>query len=195
MLEVLAGTESGLNAVQIARLARRGTRTGQRPVLDRLVEHGLVIAEPANTGYLYRLNRDHVLTPTVLAAVGARAQVLERLTRACEQVEPRPVHASVFGSFARREAGPDSDIDLMLVVGDDVDTQEAAFVDQLRSLEDRVLAWTGNRLETLVFTGARLAQVVGAREPIVATWSTEAVTLFGSEPAVLVTQAGKKVRR
>lgn len=195
VLEVLAGTESGLNAVQIARLARRGTRTGQRPVLERLVEHGLVIADPANTGFLYRLNRDHVLTPAVLSAVGARVEVLERLTRACEQLEPVPVHASVFGSFARREAGPESDIDLMLVVSDDVDTHETAWADQMRDLEDRVLAWTGNRLQSLIFTRARLAQVVHAGEPIASTWSADAVTLIGVEPAGLVARANKKVRR
>jgi hypothetical protein len=40
------------------------------PILDRLVRHGLVIAEPANQGFLYRLNRDHLLAPSILQAAG-----------------------------------------------------------------------------------------------------------------------------
>lgn len=186
MLTVLAGTESGLSSVQISRLAGRGTRTGQRPVLERLVAAGLVIAERANTGYLYHLNRDHVLTPAVLIAVGARSEILTRLATACDHLDPTPVHASVFGSFARQQAGPDSDIDIMLVVSDDIDTHDMAWTDQVQALQDSVLAWTGNRLEPLVFTWSRLTKVVSAEESIVGTWSTDAVTLVGPQPAALV---------
>ena len=117
VLHVLAGTESGLSASQIARLASRGTRVGQLPVLNRLVEHGLVIAEPANRGFLYRLNREHVLAEPVLMAVRARVTILQRLTQAVATLRPEPVHVSVFGSFARGEAGPDSDLDLLIDVG------------------------------------------------------------------------------
>ena len=56
VLEVLAGTESGLSATAIARLAPRGSRQGQYTVLTRLVDHGLVLADPSSTGALYRLN-------------------------------------------------------------------------------------------------------------------------------------------
>ena len=100
VLKVLARTESGLSASQIARLSSRGTRAGQHPVLNRLVEHGLVSAEVANTGFLYRLNREHVLTSAVLAAVAARQTILTRLTAAVLQMRPEPVHVCVFGSFA-----------------------------------------------------------------------------------------------
>lgn len=79
MLEVLARTESGLSATQIARLAGRGSRAGQRDVCNRLVEHGLVLADPANRGYLYRLNRSHVLADPLLAVARSRSTILDRL--------------------------------------------------------------------------------------------------------------------
>lgn len=194
VLEVLARTESGLNAVQIAKLSRRGTRTGQRPVLDRLVDHGLVLAHPANTGFLYQLNRDHVLASAVLAAVSAREEILARLSAACAALDPLPVHASVFGSFARREADQDSDIDLLLVVGDDVDVHDGGWADQLERLEDLVVSWTGNRLETLVFTVSRLSEVVTAQEPIVRAWATDAVTVLGEDPDHVLAGARSQVR-
>ena len=124
VLEVLAQTESGLGVSQIARLAGRGTRQGLAPILDRLVEHGVVLADPAVRGYLYRLNRDHVLAESVLGAARARITIVARLTEAVQALTPRPVHVSVFGSFARREAGPGSDIDVLVVLPADAVADE-----------------------------------------------------------------------
>lgn len=188
ILEVLAGTESSLSSTQIARLAGRGSRQGHALVLDRLVEHGLVSAEPANRGYLYRLNRDHVLADAVLSASRARVTVLARLTHAMPALDPLPVHASVFGSFARREAGPGSDIDLLIVlpVGAPLDEQWSV---QLQALGDRVLSWTGNRLEYLVFTVDQLHGVVANAEPIVEAWLEDAVTVYGEPIEAVIRDA------
>lgn len=185
VLHVLAGTESGLSASQIARLASRGTRVGQLPVLNRLVEHGLVIAEPANRGFLYRLNREHVLAEPVLMAVRARVTILQRLTKAVATLRPEPVHVSVFGSFARGDAGPDSDLDLLIVTPADVAPDED-WSDQVQALADQVLAWTGNRMEQVTLTVNRLREVVAAEEPVAAAWLDEAVTVHGTPLEVLV---------
>jgi hypothetical protein len=186
VLEVLARTESGLSASQIARLSARGTRAGQQPVLNRLVEHGLVSADPANTGYLYRLNREHVLAPAVLAAAAARREILHRLTAAVLELYPLPVHASIFGSFARGEGGAHSDIDLLLLAHDDLDSHDPAWTDQAHGLAEQVLAWTGNRLETLIFTESRFAQVVAQGEPIATSWLSDSVLLHGPSIETLV---------
>ena len=185
VLEVLAGTESGLSATQIARLATRGSRQGQALVLDRLVEHGLVIAEPANRGYLYRLNRDHVLADAVLSACRARGTVLDRLREAVKGLDPEPVHVSVFGSFARREAGPDSDIDLLVVLPAPP-ASETGWSDQLQRLADRVLSWTGNRLECLTFTVDELRAVAARGERIVASIRDHGVTLSGAQMDIVL---------
>lgn len=197
VLQVLAGTHSGLSASQIARLAPRGSRTGLLPVLDRLVVHGLVVAEPANLGHLYRLNREHVLASAVLAAVAARGAVLERLKNAVEELGPGLVHASVFGSFARADGGADSDIDLLLVTENDEDD---AWIEQRQQLARSVLAWTGNRLETLHLPSERLAGAVRAEEPIIASLLADAVTLYGPSvdglvQAASVAPAGEGRRR
>lgn len=179
VLEVLAGTESGLGVSQIARLAQRGSRPGLALALERLVEHGLVVADAANRGSLFRLNREHVLADAVLTAYRARATVLERLGDAVGALTPRPLHASVFGSFARREAGPESDIDLLVVVATE-DMLDEAWHTQLRVVCDQVLAWTGNRMEFLVFTEDELTRVVQAGEPIVGSWRADSVTVMGA---------------
>lgn len=185
VLEVLAGTESGLSATTIAKLAPRGSRQGQYTVLTRLVHHGLVLADPSSTGALYRLNRDHVLAPAVLAAVGARQEILRRLTDAVVDLGHVEC-AAVYGSFARREAGVDSDVDLLLVIEQDADTDE--WRSGLASVEDQFVSWTGNRLEPLVLTVDALARTVRAGEPLVQSWKQEALTVHGRELRTLVAE-------
>ena len=157
VLEVLAATRSSLGASQIHRLSSTGSRKGQAAVLDRLVEHGLVIAEPAGQGFLYRLNRDHMLAPAVIVAVGLRAQLLQRLADETAQLAPRPVHASVFGSFARGDSGAESDIDILLLAVSEPDA--AAWDPQIDRLQERVTLWTGNRCRCLVFGVERVRQL------------------------------------
>lgn len=179
VLEVLAGTESGMGVGHIARLARHGTRQGLTLALERLVEQGLVLAQPANRGYLYRLNRDHVLAESILSASRARLAILARLSAAAAELTPSPLHVSVFGSFARREAGSDSDIDVLLVLASGAALDDAWYR-QLRDLGDRVMAWTGNRMEYLALTLDGLGETVAGGEGIVDSWLQDCVTVFGT---------------
>lgn len=185
VLEVLAGTESALGVSQIQRLVRRGARSGIHRVVGRLTEQGLVAAEGTNLGYVYRLNRDHVLAPAVLSAVGARAEFYKRLTHASEALLPGVTCAALFGSTARRESGTDSDIDLLVVVDDD-SVRTEAWDQQMRHLEDQVLSWTGNRLEPLILDREHLRAAVVSEEPIVKSWEEEAVTLTGAPLPTLI---------
>jgi hypothetical protein len=177
VLEVLARTESGLGASQIARLSADGSRSGQAAVLDRLVRQGLVIAEPANQGFLYRLNRDHLLAQAVLETANVRARLLGLLIEEARCLDPLPVHASVFGSFARGEAGDESDIDVLLIAP--TDQGAAAWKRATDLLEDRVRLWTGNRCSCMVFSLERVRELFAKREPIVENWVADEVVLIG----------------
>lgn len=178
VLEALAGTEGALSMSGIWRLGSPGSRQGLYPVVDRLVEHGLVLAEKTDHLTTYRLNRDHLLAPSVLSAVAARRELFARLRAEMSKLEPRPVYAAIYGSVARRESRPDSDIDLCVVLPDDVDTSGDMWSDQIHKLEDRVFSWTGNRLEYLVLTVSDLERIVS--EPVIASIRTEAVSLVGT---------------
>lgn len=185
VLEVLAGTQSGLSASQIARLAPRGSRQGLSLALDRLSEHGLVIAEPANQGFLYRLNRDHVLTGALLLALDARLVLIKQVKGAVERLEPEPVHVALFGSFARADGTPGSDIDLFVLAGPHHDLHDASWQAQIHELADRVLAWSGNRLETLMLTADTFAQAVRTQEPLVGFLLDQSIRLRG-DPLVRI---------
>lgn len=194
VLEVLAGTESALGISQIARVAGRGSRQGLTVVLDRLVDHGLVNALPANRGYLYRLNRDHVLADAVMSACRARVSIIARLAEAVQQLDPQPAHVSVFGSFARREAGPDSDIDVLLILPAGVEPSEDWYA-RVRDIGDRAYSWTGNRMESLAYTRDELRDIVDRGEPIVASWRADSVTVFGAPLDVVLDHAASGTER
>ena len=49
----------------------------------------------------------------------------------------------------------------------------------MHDLEARVLAWTGNRLERLIFTPEGLQQAETRGEPVVTSLRQEAVLLYG----------------
>jgi Nucleotidyltransferase domain len=177
VLEALSSTESGLGSSQIARLSNVGSRSGQVPILDRLVRHGLVIAEPANQGFLYRLNRDHLLAPSILQAAGLRKRLLDLIGELARQLVPLPVHASVFGSFARGEAGEESDIDILLIAPTDEDVTE--WDAAVEHIEDTVRCRTGNGCSCMTFGLERLRELGTHGEPIVKNWAVDGVVLLG----------------
>ena len=193
MLEVLAGTHSALGASHIARLTARGSRVGQAPILERLAAHGIVDAEPANQGFLYRLNRDHVLAPAILAAAGARGELIRRLTATVEGFIPAPAHASVFGSFARGEAGEDSDIDLLLIANDPDGV--TAWDAQIEQLGSDVRRWTGNRGQILAFSVDRIRELAAEGEPVVSNWLADGLVLAGDPLSSVLPPASKRARR
>lgn len=83
----------------------------------------------------------------------------------------------MFGSVARQDAGPHSDIDILVVrpatmVADDPGRQL-----QLRALEEDAARWTGNSLAWFETTEQDLGKAVAAEEPVVKTWKDDSVHL------------------
>lgn len=183
VLEVLAGTESSLSLAQVSKLAPHGSRAGLALALERLVDQGLVSALPANRGSMYRLNRQHVLADAVVGAAVARLTVLDRLAERVAQMSPVPDHVSVFGSFARREAGVNADIDVLFVLPNDADD---TWFEQVGDLSNAIHAWTGNRMEYIVLSREGFTGVVQRGEPIVDSWLSDSVTVYGTAVERLV---------
>lgn len=79
LLAVLDRTSAPLSGLRVAALAQRG-ETRVRAVLNRLEEHGLVIAERHGNTVSYVLNRDHLLAPAVHLLAGAMQRLEDRIT-------------------------------------------------------------------------------------------------------------------
>lgn len=91
-----------------------------RAALSDLVRGGLVRERKAGRAFLYTLNRQHYAVSGVLAPAFKReTEWLEVLARRLITVAPGMIRSVVlYGSWARGEAGSESDVDLLVVVSD-----------------------------------------------------------------------------
>ncbi len=123
--------------------------------------------------HVHELNRDHVAAPIADLLSGLRNELWKRLRDELGSWDPPPYYACIFGSAARRDGGPDSDIDLLLVrptfkgesrqrryrlrhvdealarrlLAEPTKDLSTVWETQLERLHDLVPSWTGNPLQ------------------------------------------------
>ncbi|MDQ2743077.1 MAG: nucleotidyltransferase domain-containing protein [Chloroflexota bacterium] len=89
-----------------------------------------------------------------------------------------PIHASVFGSAARGDGDPKSDIDLFIVRPKDIDGDDAVWREQLAHLATSVRRWTGNHVGITEIAEMEISRLHADEPPIVAELKQDAVLLF-----------------
>jgi predicted nucleotidyltransferase len=114
-------------------------------------------------------------------AATARAEIVSRLDDEVSRLSPAPTVTALFGSFARREAGVESDIDLLIVVADDTDVHGMAWTEQMDALIQVATRWTGNRLAPLVLSETTFASAIANGEPLIGSLRDEAIPLTGHD--------------
>jgi predicted nucleotidyltransferase len=176
VLIVLAGAEEEFSGRRIHRLVGHGSEPGVRKAVERLVDQGIVLRRQAGRANLYRLNRQHVSSEAIELLAQARSQLIAWLQEAIASWEVVPRCAAVFGSVARGEAGPDSDLDLLVVRRSEIDEENATWESQLGSLQRSATAWTGNDARVVELGEGELAHA----KPLLADVVAEGIALFGS---------------
>ncbi len=74
-----------------------------------------MVATQMGRNKVHELNRDHVAAPVAEILAGLRLELWRRLRESLAGWDPKPISASVFGSTARGDGGPDSDVDILLI--------------------------------------------------------------------------------
>lgn len=115
VLAVLVRAGRPMTVGEIAEQASRGSEIGIRKCLARLVDQGIVRAVEMGRNRVHELNRQHVAANAAVALEGIRYEFLSRLRKTLAVWDPAPMDARLFGSAARGDGGPGSDIDLLLV--------------------------------------------------------------------------------
>jgi predicted nucleotidyltransferase len=185
VLAVLARTSEPLSGRRVASLT--DGKVGQwraNEVLGALADAGIVLREHRPPAKLYRLNRDHVAAPGIIALAEQWATLLRRIRDEFADWSPPPVTACLFGSAARGEVGPDSDIDILLVPSDDVvasEDTERAWQEQVDQLTENVRIWSGNPCEVLELTAAELGDAVARDDRLVRDLRHDAIALTGRD--------------
>ena len=179
-LRVLSRSGSAFTGRQVAKLAENGNAASIRNALLRQVETGLVTARSEPHATYYTANREHLLWPAIEVALDARLTLEHHITDFATQHGIAGMTLALYGSVARGDSRPDSDIDLLVVFPDDVPRGERD--NFITNLGDNVRQWTGNDPQVYDLTHDQLRQQTAREDPIVASWKAEAITLVG--PAI-----------
>jgi predicted nucleotidyltransferase len=178
ILAVLARADEGFSGRQLHRLVGHASEPGVRKAAERLVEQGIVVRQQIGRAKVYRLNRQHVAAPYVEGLAALRGVLIDRLRGTLDAWKEPPMMAALFGSVARGEATPGSDLDLLLVRRGEVSEESPVWQEQVSALEQEATEWTGNDARVLEYAEEELAisDVAGLVEGAIA----EGVLVFGS---------------
>jgi hypothetical protein len=148
-------------------------------VLTQLVDSGLVDVAPAGRARLYQLNRDHVAVDAVLALADLRGKLFQRIHQHLTGWTTPPLAAAVFGSAARGDGGPDSDIDLFVVRPPLISDDDLSWTRDADDLQTQVRRWSGNPCSLVQASPSQVQAMIKRDEPVVAALRGEALGLFG----------------
>lgn len=98
----------------LIRLAGPGHGATQR-ILDNLEASGIVTKNSRGNQRLYRMNHDHPIYPELRSICLKTFGLADVIARELKPLAPKIDMAFVFGSLAKGEERPDSDVDLMIV--------------------------------------------------------------------------------
>lgn len=140
VLAALAETTAELNLRTLARLSGVSVAQASR-VLPGLVELGLVERREVPPSSQFRLVRSHVAARAVLELAAARETVLAEIGDAASTLAVPPASVIVFGSFARGDAGTESDVDAVFVRPEGVGEDDARWADSVEH-------WRNDRQDT-----------------------------------------------
>ena len=187
VLEVLARADAEFTGGQLHRLIPHASESGVRKAAKRLVEHGLVLVEQTGSAYRYRLNRNHLLAPSVIDIAQANlrlgAQVREQIAS-----WPSPPDAVVlFGSAARGEMTPASDLDVLVVAEPDQEYDEPT-----AKLAQMMTGLTGNDTRIVQMSAGEVSDALARGDSFMAQLLEDGQTLYG--PTRFLHRLRNKVR-
>lgn len=180
VLQVLAATTGFCTAAEVHRRSGRGSDEGIRKVLDRLVEQGIVLADTSSRYALYRLNRNHLAAKHITALSMLRMEIVDAIKGDLAGWSIRPLHSSLFGSYARGTADVSSDIDVLVVRPEGMaESDEEPWLDHVSLLRDHIALWTGNPAQIVDVAPETLGRMAREGDPLVQSWRADQVPLAG----------------
>jgi hypothetical protein len=178
VLWTLAAGDVEFSGRELARRAGHGSTEGIRRAADRLAAEGIVSRRAVGGAHLYRLNRDHIAARWIEGLAALPEELIDRLRTTVDAWDQPASLAFLFGSVARHEAAPSSDLDLLIVRRRDCDPDSDAWRSQLVQLQCAATAMTGNDARVLEIGEEELGG--GRVEPVLADVLRDGVELLGS---------------
>jgi predicted nucleotidyltransferase len=178
LLAVFAETTAGLSVRTAARLSGVSLAQTSR-ILPELATLGVLDRTEIPPSVVYQLVEENVASRAIRLLARSRDQVLAELGEMAKSMLIPPVSIVVFGSFARGEAGPESDVDVVVVRGSDVDGSSEWFegIGEWRRGARRL---TGNEVEIVEVGEIEGSSLLRSRRPVWQDIRRDGVVVFGT---------------
>ncbi len=190
VLTVLAGAQRAFTPSQLHALLLEYSEAGVRKSVKRLVRQGLVRANPVGNAVLYELNRDHLAAPAVIELVNATSRLVERAQVELSHWTSPVLCALLFGSAARGEMNPESDLDIFLFYDDEGSIEDPQWQLQLENFRSRIVAWTGNDARIILMSQEDFRNQLTSKDPLLQAVVRDGVLLYGARRALTVASDG-----
>jgi DNA-binding MarR family transcriptional regulator len=178
ILAVLVETTAELSVRSIARLAGVSPAQASR-VLPDLVQLGLVERREVPPSSQFRLVRSNVAAQALIELARSRDAVLDRIGAAAGQLPAPPLSVIVFGSFARGQAGTDSDLDVVIVRSDDIHEDDDTWSVSIEEWRTQARAIAGNPVEILETSRAEAAARLDGKSTLWRDVARDGVVVHG----------------
>jgi len=180
VLAVLAGADAAFTAPRVQALIGERSIDGVRKSLNRLEGEGIVLASRTGNAWSYRLNRDHLAAPPIVALAKLRQELFQRIEAKLHRWRPRTEFAALFGSGATHHMSSRSDLDVFIVRPDDIDVDDNVWRQQLDGLASDITSWTGNDARILEYGASETADALRTgTERVLADIRSQGIVLAG----------------
>jgi predicted nucleotidyltransferase len=177
LLAVFAETTAGLSVRTAARLSGVSLAQTSR-ILPELATLGVLDRTEIPPSIVYQLVEENVASRAIRLLARSRDHVLAELGELAKSMVIPPVSIIVFGSFARGEARPDSDVDVVMVRERHVDASSewSEGIDEWRRGARRL---TGNEVEVMEVDQLEVSSLLRSRRPVWQDIHRDGVVVFG----------------
>lgn len=149
ILRFLVNSQAQLNGREIAKNVRL-SHVKTHAALKDLSRHGLVNVRSVGKSLVYWLNEEHILINEIIRPMFEKEATFFRVIIKVilkTSKAPLPLSIALFGSFAKNNALPDSDIDVVIVYPDNKNISLSA--EELAGAEKKITLLFGNRLAAI----------------------------------------------
>lgn len=175
ILAALAGTSSAMTIRQLAKVSQVSFASTQHWV-NHWATRGVIDQRTAGRAILCSLNREHFTTASLLTLAEPRKAMMDRIAAEVAGWSAPVLNVTAFGSFARADGSPESDIDLLVIHN----AQEiGALVDQLITSAARLERALGNSIQWIQYRDTQWRQMTEQEDPLVAEVHRDAIHIFG----------------
>ena len=184
ILRVLySASPEGLNGRQISRVAGVNPMTAHK-TLQALYEIGIVTSRDVAPAKIYSINYDYFLADVVgdFIKKGDASPSLKKLGEALNrQCSYDLVSIIMFGSFARKEEGDDSDLDLLFVVKDKAPGIE--YITEFQDMADKI---SGEQTQVIFTNSKKLIAGIKRKQGYMTSIPLEGISIYGKSVKVIL---------